>query len=171
MPNQKTKRQNVQEGSNLIKGAICELLREQPGLRCCDIVRALNLRSHWPDGSQRGWYCWSFLQDLIGEERVNKIGKLHYLNMEGDLRTIQVAQGGAYLQKAQKGAQLVKDSICELLREGSALGATAIARELGLYGGPNQGVYRVRISYGLLQVLVCEERANKIGTKYHFNSE
>ncbi len=171
MPNQITKKQNVQEGSNLIKEAICELLREQPGLRCCDIVRALNLRSHWPDGSQQGWYCWGFLQDLIGEERVNKIGKLHYLKIAGGNRTNQIAQAGAYLQKAQKGVQLIKDSICKLLRELPALGATAIARELGLYGDPNQGVYRVRISYGLLQVLVCEARVNKIGTKYHFNSE
>ena len=171
MPIQNTKRQNVLEGSNLIKEAICELLREKPGLRSNDIVRALNLRSRSPDGSQQGWLCWAFLQVLVSEERVNRIGTLYSLNMKSGFKTNKIAQGGAYLQKAQKGTELVKDSICELLRERPALGATAIARELGILDSPHQHTYRVKICYGFLQVLQCEKRVKKIRTLYSLNVE
>ena len=67
------------QGCTLIKKAICELLKQQPGLKRIEIAEHLGLESSDPDGNQRGWLCYGFLQVLQCEGLIKKTDSRYYL--------------------------------------------------------------------------------------------
>ena len=169
MPNHNTKKQKAQKGVQLVKDSICELLRERPALGATEIARELGIINDLHQENYRKSICYGFLQILVCEVRINKKGTRYSLEMDDGMRTNQIAQGDAYLQKAKRGVQLIKHSICQLLMEQPGLRCTEIAQALNLSSQWPDGSQKNLACRRFLQILVCEKRVKKIGRKYYIN--
>ncbi len=72
-------KEKAQQGYTLIKEAICELLENNNALCLTEIARSLGIESESPDGSQRSWLCYGFLQNLQCDKKIKKIDRRYYL--------------------------------------------------------------------------------------------